>query len=208
MPETTVEDPIETETPTETPAPTPEELQLELEKTRKALKAANLDAEKNRIKAKKLAEIEAAEEAKKTEKLGEDEKLRKRLAQLEAEARDAKVQQEVAAQELHRVKLGQAIESEARKQNFARPELVAKLVDRDMVEYDEEAKKFAGVVDAVKAVAKEYPELLGEGIRRGGGTPSGTGAPHPRQTGAGSNTDPIPALQQSLRESKQIRYDW
>jgi hypothetical protein len=172
-----------------------DELAAELAKTRKALKQANSEAQKNREARKRLEELEAEEERRRQESLSEDEKRKARLAQLETKAREAEERAEKLARENLRLKIDREVIDEAKRQGVPRPEMIPALVrgnDGMGIEVDPESGKTLGVKDAVQKLLKEYPDLLEfGGVTRGRGTPPRMDSPYrlPPRSGVPPRSD-------------------
>lgn len=134
--------------------------QREREKTKDAeLKAARAEAAALKAKEQERADADKSELEKTQARLVEREK-----AHADAEAK------------LKRVQTSQAIERAARKHNARNPEVVAKLIDHDALEYDE-AGEPTNAEDLVKALLKTETYLVGTGSTTNGvpPTPRGTG---------------------------------
>jgi hypothetical protein len=163
---------------------TAEELRAEKARMAKALKDANDEARKERLKNK---EYERAEEERQAASLSEVEKIKKQAGDAERRAREAEARAQQAEAKLVEGIVDAAVEREARQQGFEYPETVARLIDRDAIEYDGETRKVSGVKDAVKKVAATYPGLIA--ARGGGGTPQRDN-PRPRPSGGNANANP------------------
>jgi type I site-specific restriction-modification system R (restriction) subunit len=166
----------ETETPTETPTET-EATKAGADKAIEALKAENerikkAMAENNRKSAADRARLkDIDDEAKEREnaKLGESEKLRKQLKELEDQKREsdqlaARLQEDLIAR-----RIDTEIERAARPL-FTHPEVAVRMVERERIVHDPDTDKVSGIKEALDAVLKKYPDL--GTAARGAGSPA------------------------------------
>lgn len=134
--------------------------QREREKAQAAdLKAARAEAATLRAKEQERAEADKSELEKAQARLAEREK-----AHAESEAK------------LKRVQISTAIERAARKHNARNPEVVAKLIDQDSLEFNDDGEP-TNAEDLVKALLKTETYLVGGGTATNGvpGTPRSNG---------------------------------
>ncbi len=194
----------------------PEEVAAELAKARKALKAANAEAQKNREARKKLEELEEADRKRQEDALSEEEKRKARLAATEQKARDAEERAAKLERENWQLKIDREVEAEAQRQGIADPRLVAPLLrglGGNGIEIDPDSGKTLGVKAAVDKLLKDYPDLQTSGVARGRGTPSRMDSPYkmaPRSAGA-PRTDNERAAELAEADTAalrgRIRYD-
>jgi hypothetical protein len=153
--------------------------QREREKAKDAeLKAARAEAAALKAKEQERADAEKSELEKAQARLAEREK-----AHAEAEAK------------LKRMQTSQAIERAARKHNARNPEVVAKLIAQESLEFND-AGEPTNAEDLVKALLKEEPYLVGT-TSSGGGVPA-----TPRSNGnAPGRDEQVAKLRDELRAS-------
>ena len=132
-------------------AATPEQIEpsKELADMRAALKKANAEAASSR---KRLEALDKAEADRKSAEMTDLQKAQDTIKTLEAERDEIRKQSEQTA-------IKAAIESEARKLNWARPEVAYKLIeDFSAIEFN--AGKVSGVEAVLKSLTKDYPEQI------------------------------------------------
>lgn len=155
-------------------APASGKSQLTLDQALDALAKARNEAAKNRVDAKRLADLEAAQRAAEDAKLSETERLQKQLAELQ----NAQAQRELVAQE--RI-LRSEVRAEAIKAGL-NPQLAAKLIDFSQVETDDNGDP-TNIAELLASAIKDY------GLATGNAAPQGaSGAP--RQSAGGATNPP------------------
>jgi hypothetical protein len=164
-----------------------EELKAEKARMAKALKDANDEARKKRLK---LEEYERAEEERKAAGLSETEKVKNRLAAAERKAQEAEAKAQKAEARLRQNAIDAAVERAAREADFLYPELVPRQIDAGLVEIDEETGKVTGAREAVARLIKLYPDLVKS--RAGGGTPPRDNPQRRPGAGGGGRDDARP----------------
>lgn len=152
--------------------------QREREKAQAAeLKVARAEAATLKAKEQQRADADKSELEKAQTRLAEREK-----AHAEAEAK------------LKRMTIGQAIERAARKHNARNPEVVARLIEQDDLEFDD-AGEPTNAEDLVKKILKDEPYLVGK-------TEGSTGVPaSPRSNGSPGREEKIAKLRDEMRAS-------
>lgn len=150
---TAVETPV-TQAPA-TPTVTVEALQAELDKTAKALREANKEAQAKR---KRLDELEKLEVERQQASLSETEKLKAQLDKFQKDLADAKAAQEQAQAEASRTKVKATIMAQAAQLGFNDAEDAYALIDLSSVTVD--GDKISGVQEALTALAKRKPYML------------------------------------------------
>jgi len=166
----TVTSPVETgETPEETTEPsTPsssddlatqlEKLRAELASEQSARKKANSEAAKHRHAAKELEDLKTQLE---TEKLSEQEKLERKLADLQ------KSHDETIRQSQERI-INYEVRLQAAQLGIADPNDAVKLMDWSEIEYDDNGTP-TNVEDLLKALVKSKPYLVARKPATSGG---------------------------------------
>lgn len=153
---------------TERPIPEDsEERREELINARKALVERNRENQKLRAR---LDEIERRETERTEALLPEQEKTKREL--VNAKARLTELESELATAKQQRItaRIDYEIERQA-VTLFQNPELALRLVDRNLIDIDEETDKVTGIKEALFAVIKAYPDLGKEKSARGGSPP-------------------------------------
>ena len=119
----------------------------------------------------RLRELEAASKAAEDAKLSEQERLSKRVAELEASASEQSrlLQERVLRYE---------VQLQAARLNIVDPDAALKLLDLSTIEYDPEGNP-QDVDRALKALLKEKPYLVGPHVSGGNGSAAPKAAPSP-----------------------------
>ncbi len=158
----------------EQPAEAPqsvEQLQAELERIRKALRAANKEAAERR---KLLEQYESEKKQREEAELSELDRLRKRLSEEQAE-------REKALAELQAIRLRSAIVSEAANIGFIDPHDAYTMIDLAEIEIDDNGQ-VTNAKDLLEGLAKRKPYLLKK-------TVPALNATNPGQASAGETDD-------------------
>lgn len=145
---------------------TPAAPALTLEQALDALDKARREAAKNRVDGKRLADLEEAQRKAELDKLGETDRVRKELADLQ-----------LAQTEAQRKSQERIIRAEVRAHAATMgipPELAGRLIDYAEIDYDDDGEP-KNIGDLLKKLIKAYPQLVPTG------TPS---APQPTSVGA------------------------
>jgi hypothetical protein len=142
-----------------------ERIRAEKEQTAAALKKANEEAKKSRLR---LADLERAEEERSQAKLTDEERARRANAEREQKFREAEDRATRVEALLQSERVDRAVERHAIEAGFLYPSDVPKLIDRDRITIDDDGRP-AGIKEAVDRLAKDRPGLLG--ASRGGGSP-------------------------------------
>lgn len=146
----------------------------EVARLQKALAEANRKAKADRLENEEFKRQQReAEEA----KLGEADRIKRDRELAVAGQRQAEAAAKSAKEELDRFKLDLEIERMALTAGFQYPEAVPRLIDRDLIDFDEDSGKAINLKDVLKRLAEKFPGLLTASPR--GGTPPRTG-PAPR----------------------------
>ena len=132
-------------------AMSPEQLQAELERTRAALKTANKEAAERR---KRLEEIESTEAKRKESELTEVQRVAKRAEEAEASLKATKERYRTNA-------IRNEIKLYAQNAGFVDIADAIALADMSGVDFDEANDKVTGAKEAIDALAKAKPHLLG-----------------------------------------------
>lgn len=151
------------------------------QREREKAAAAELKAVRAEAAALKAKEQERADANK-----SELEKTQARLAEREKAHTEAEAK-------LKRLQVSQAIERAARKHNARNPEVVAKLIDQDALEFNESGEP-TNAEDLVKALLKAETYLVGTG----NGTTTGVPAT-PRGSAPADHNERVKANQEILR---------
>ena len=154
----------------------PEAVQKLYEQKTGGLKSA-LEKERTTNKAnkdalKKLAELEAAEKTRREAELSEIDKANVKLT--EAAQRAERAEKELIDERVESAVYAEANKAQygEKKVRFANPELVYKLINLSEIEIKD--RKPIGIPELVKALAKNYPNLLEQpGKGDGVGSPNG-----------------------------------
>lgn len=160
-----------------------DDLAAELEKARADLKRANRESadrrKENRALQERLDAIEAAEKEAADAQLPELDKLRKQMARRDEELAESNSDREVLADAYSRLQREFAVyRASAGKVNPLRLDAVARLLDHDLIDEDEETGELRGVDKAIDRLLQDYPEFAANPAkgtpvpsRNGGGTP-------------------------------------
>jgi len=136
----------------------PEEQRLKIEEHTAGLKTALIKERKLNPESKKaveeLAKLKEAEEKRKQAEMTDLQK-----AQADKKAADERAVK--LTQDLETERIKNAVLAEASKANFADPQDAYAMIDRTELEIDKDGK-VSGVVEAIKALVKAKPYLVGE----------------------------------------------
>lgn len=197
MPEERIDDPSRTEevrqeaTETheddlETSAEDMAEVRREAERLKSQLAKANADAKRSRAR---LEELEEAERKREESKLGETEKARRREAEREQKTREMEHRAAELEQKLRDERVAIVAEREARipqkdRGEFLDPELVHRLINRSLVEFNEDGEPTKkSIREALDQIAKDHPNQVR--AKSSGGTPPREGYKSPQYRGDG-----------------------
>lgn len=169
------------------PEPTLAELRAERDRIAKALAETNRKQKADRLR---LEEFEKAQREAEEAKLGEGDRIKRERDQQNQARLAAEQQAKAARDELDRLRIDFEIERMALSVGFEFPEQAAALVDRELIDYDEDTRRPLNLKDVIKRLVDKYPNLV-KPVAGRPGTPPRTGpvgrpgAPDPRN-------EPIP----------------
>ncbi len=138
-------------------------LQVEKDRTADALKRANDEAKRHRLRKEELERIEAERNE---AKLSDEERSRQAQEERERKVRETETEVSKLRDENLRLRLDAVILGEAQKKGFRYPELVPGTVDRDLIIVGEDGQ-IEGADKAVERLARQYPDLLNAGVNKG-----------------------------------------
>jgi len=169
-----------------------------IKKQREETKAAREEA---RALKERLDALEADKRKREDADKSETEKALARLEELTKAQAEAADKAAAAEAKLKQVQVDRAIEQAAGKHGARNPAVIARLLDRDALEFDD-AGVPSNAEDLVKALLKDEPYLVASDTDDGGNRRTGVPA-SPRSTGQPRREDRVKEAEEKLIATRQ-----